>query len=105
MSFRLEDTCIVMVHPDDLVKAWELVEGLDADAAFTADLLRSLVGSNARVDGPSCHNYVTERTFTGHADPEVVRLGLADARLLEFLKQNDQADWAEGGFALDPSSE
>jgi RimJ/RimL family protein N-acetyltransferase len=105
MSFRLEDTCIVAVRAHDLERSRRLVEGLGADAVFTADFLRRLVGPNARVDGPSSHNYVTSRTFKGHQDDDVVRLDLDDDRVFAFLRQSDVADWAEGGFALDPSAE
>ena len=111
MSFRLDDTCIVVVRDDGfagtVAKAQALVAGLDADAAFTADALRSLVGRDATVDGPSWHSYVVAPTFRrveGSSDVTVERMAGDDARLLRFLRRNDIADWAESGFPLEPAT-
>jgi RimJ/RimL family protein N-acetyltransferase len=104
MSFLLDDTCVVVVRPDELEAARAALSGVDAGVAFTADALRRLVGSGARVDGPSWHSYVTEQTFRGGADPAVEPIDGGDPSLLAFLEDNDIAEWAESGFPLQPGS-
>lgn len=104
MSFRLEKSCIVVARPPMVDRARELVGSLDADAAFTRDVLHRLVGPGCEIDGPSWHGYVTERTFRGGFDDDVARLERDDPRLLAFLREGDPADWAESGFPREPAA-
>lgn len=104
MSFLLEETCIVVVAADEAEAAREALAGLDAQAAFTADALRALVGFDAQVDGPSWHSYADEQSFRGTADPDVVPVDSDEDALLAFLERNDAADWAESGFPQDLGS-
>src|SRR4051794_38493566 len=71
MSFLLEETCVVVVRPDDLDVARTALSGLHASEAFTADVLRTILGPDARVDGPSWHSYANQRTFRGAIDRAV----------------------------------
>lgn len=104
MSFLLDGTCIIVVPVHELDAAREALVGLDAESAFTADVLRTLVGPDAQVDGPSCHSYADERSFRGSPDSDAVSVDGRDAALLAFLEGNDVADWAESGFPQHPSS-
>jgi GNAT superfamily N-acetyltransferase len=102
LSILLDHTCIVVVRPDDLDAAQTAFDGLDAQAAFTAEALRKFVGTDAQVDGPSCHSYANERSFRGGADPAAEPVRGDDGSLLTFLERNNLADWAESGFPPDP---
>lgn len=104
MSFLLNETCIVVVPADELGSAQDALAGLDARAAFTEDTLRMLVCDDARVDGPSWHSYADEQSFLGAPDRAVVQVDGGDSSLLNFLVDNDVADWAESGFPRDPAS-
>jgi len=104
MSLLLDETCIVVVSLEEVDAARRTLTGRDAQAAFTAGALRTLVGTDALIQGPSCHNYVNERTFRGLFDNAALRVDGGDDSLLAFLESNDLADWAESGFPLDPSS-
>src|SRR4051794_30227851 len=68
MSFHLGRTCIVVVPPSAVDAAEAAVDGLDAAAAFTAEILRNIVGPDASVDGPSMHSYVDAEMFRGSPD-------------------------------------
>jgi RimJ/RimL family protein N-acetyltransferase len=104
MSFLLDRTCIVVVPPSDVEAARTALEGIDAGAAFTADALRTLVGFDAQVDGPSWHCYVNARSFRGTTDGAAQLVDADNTLLLAFLASNDLADWAESGFSRDPTS-
>lgn len=104
MSFLFDGTCIVVVRPEELEAARSSVVGLAPNEAFTADLLFTLLGTDATVDGPSQHTYANERTFRGRVDPGVEPIDAGDRTLLAFLEKNDIADWAESGFPRDPGS-
>jgi len=104
MSFLLDQTCIVAVPFGEVEAARQALTGLDAQAAFTTGALRALVETEALIDGPSCHHYVSERTFRGLPDDAALPVDGRDDSLLVFLKANDLADWAESGFPLEPSS-
>ena len=104
MSLLLDETCIVAVPFEEVEAARRTVTGLDAQAAFTAGALRTLVGTDALIHGPSCHNYVSVQTFRGLLDVAAFCVDGRDDSLLAFLEGNDLADWAESGFPLEPSS-
>ncbi len=104
MSVLLHATCVVVVPADEVESARVALAGLDARAAFTEDTLRSLLGANARVDGPSWHTYVTARTFLGAPDRMAVPVDGGDDSLRRFLEDNELADWAESGFPRDPGT-
>ena len=104
MSFLLDETCIVVVPADVLEPAREALAGLDVQAAFTADALRTLVGPGAQIDGPSWHSYADERSFRGTADRAAAPVDGGDPALLAFLESNDPEDGAESGFPRDPGS-
>jgi hypothetical protein len=72
MSLLLDETCIVAVAREDVEAARRTLTGHDAQAAFTAGALRTLVGTDALIHGPSCHNYVSEGTFRGLLDNAAV---------------------------------
>jgi RimJ/RimL family protein N-acetyltransferase len=98
MSFLLDETCIVVVPADDVEAARAALDGLEAQAAFTADALRRLVGSDAQIDGPSSHSYADVRSFLGAADVSAQPVDGDDTSLIAFLERSDLADWAESGF-------
>lgn len=104
MSFLLGETCIVVVAGDEVASARRALAGFEPAAAFTAEALRSLVGSDAQVDGPSWHSYTDRRSFLGTADSAAVPVGGEDAALLAFLEGIDVADRAEAGFRQDSSN-
>jgi RimJ/RimL family protein N-acetyltransferase len=104
MSLLLDETCIVAVPFEEVEAARRTLIGLDAQAAFTTGALRTLVGTDALIQGPSCHNYVSERTFRGFVYDAALPVDGNDDSLLAFLESNDLADWAESGFPLEPSS-
>lgn len=98
MSFLLDETCIVVVPADEVESATAALAGLEARAAFTADALRTLVGSDAQVDGPSWHGYADARSFLGTADDSAQPVDGDETTLLAFLDGNHLADRAESGF-------
>jgi RimJ/RimL family protein N-acetyltransferase len=102
MSFLLDETCIIVVAAAEVEATRAALDGYDAQTAFTADALRLLVGLDAQVDGPSWHGYATGQSFRGTADASAELVDGDDSSLLAFLKRNDVADWAEGGFPRDP---
>lgn len=104
MSFLLANTCIVVVPHDEVAAARDVVSGLEASAAFSAETLRALVGPDAQVDGPSVHTYADEHSFSGIADHAAAEVTGDDFELVEFLESNDLRDWAESGFLRDPST-
>ena len=104
MSFLLDETCIVVVPAHEVGSARAALAGLDARAAFTARTLRTLVGDDAQVDGPSWHTYVDDRSFLGTADDLAQPVDGDETSLLAFLDGIDPADTAESGFPRDPSS-
>ena len=104
MSFLLADTCILAVRASEIEKAREVVSGLDAEAAFSPEVLRSLVGPDGQVDGPSIHTYADQESFRGTSDPAATAVAGNDVELIEFLRSNDVSDWAESGFPRDPST-
>lgn len=104
MSFLFDDTCVFVVHAEDLQTARSTLAGLDPPAAFTADALWRVLGTDAIVDGPSQHAYANQRTFSGLADSAVEPTSGADPSLLSFLEKNEIADWAESGFPREPGS-
>lgn len=98
MSFLLDETCIVVVPADEVESARVALAGLEARAAFTADALKTLLGSDAQVDGPSWHSYAAARSFLGTPDNSARLVDGDDTSLLAFLDGNELADWAESGF-------
>lgn len=104
MSFLLSDTCLVAVPDHRLDRARKVFSDLDATAAFTADALRTLLGADARVDGPSVHCYAHEQYFNGRSDPAAVQVRGDDQALRDFLHANSLDDWAESGFPRDPAA-
>lgn len=104
MSFLLDETCIIVVPADEVDAARAALHGLDAQAAFTSDALRMLVGLDAQVDGPSWHGYANGRSSRGTVDVAAQPVDLDDTSLLAFLERHDLADWAESGFPRDPGS-
>lgn len=98
MSFRLDETCIVVVPAKEVESARATLAGLDARAAFTPDTLRTLVGSDAQIDGPSWHSYADAGSFLGNADHSVQPVDGDQPALLEFLDGNPLADRDESGF-------
>jgi len=102
MSFLLDQTCIIVVPEEASDAARALVDGLKPEEAFTAEVLRRLVGFAAQVDGPSWHSYVDGDSFHGTADPAVRAVAIDDESLRAFLESVDLADWAESGFPMHP---
>ena len=103
MSFLLGDTCLVAVPDHRVDRALRVFSVLDATAAFTADALRTLIGADAGVDGPSVHCYADEQSFSGRSDPAAVPVDADDPALRHFLHANSLDDWAESGFPRDPA--
>jgi len=104
MSFLLGDTCLVAVPDDRVDRTRQVFSGLDAAAAFTADALRTLLGADARVAGPSVHCYADEQSFGGRSDPAAVSVDGDNPALLDFIHANSLDDWAESGFPRDPTA-
>jgi len=104
MSFLLGDTCLVAVPDHRVDRARQVFSDLGATSAFTADALRTLLGADARVDGPSVHCYADEQSFNGRSDPAAVPVDGDDPALLGFLHANSLDDWAESGFPRDPAA-
>lgn len=104
MSFLLEDACIVVVPAPEVGAAREILAGVDVATAFTAGMLRRLVGAEARVDGPSVHTYLDLHSFTSVGESAAIEVSGEDSGLLDFLEGNDLADWGESGFPRDPRS-
>lgn len=104
MSFLLSDTCLVAVPDHRLDRARDVFSDLDAASVFTADALRTLLGADARVDGPSVHCYADEQSFNGRSDPAAVPVRGDDQALRDFLHANSLDDWAESGFPREPAA-
>lgn len=102
MSFLVAGTCFVVVPEGEIDAARRLVSGLGPRAVFSAEILRTVVGPDGQVDGPSVHTYADEGSFRGVGDPSAVSVGGGDVELMEFLEANELEDSAESGFPRDP---
>lgn len=103
LSVLLDQTCILAVRATDLDAARRAVAGRSAPDAFTTEVLKEIVGSDAQVDGPSCHAYAWRSSFRGPPDSSAKQVGGGDPELMAFLHGNDPADWSESGFPQVPS--
>lgn len=104
MAFLLGRTCIVVVSPEAVEPSRAALIGLDVPAVFTAAALRTLVGRDAQVHGPSQHSYTSRSSFRGTADEAAQPVKGDDPRLLSLLQNNDPSDRDESGFPRDPSA-
>lgn len=102
MSFMFGETCIFLVRAEDLAHTKQHLTGLDPATAFIDTTLRQLLGEGAQVDGPSLHMYVDETHFAGTPDAAAARIDGRSPELIDFLRSNSRADWAESGFPERP---
>ena len=73
-------------------------DAVEVAGARHPHLLRTLVGSDAEVDGPSLHSYADARSFLGTTDDSAPPVDGDETTLLAFLDGNHLADRAESGF-------
>ncbi|HZU74885.1 MAG TPA: GNAT family N-acetyltransferase [Acidimicrobiales bacterium] len=103
LLLRIGGVCVVEVAPGQLETARQRLSGLSADEAFTPALALELAGPGSRALGPSWHGYLAPATTLPERDGRVLRLPPSDRRLIALRARCDPAEWAEGGFPLDPA--
>lgn len=102
---------VYVVRVDDAVLAYcperiravasEVLDGCEADEAFTSRTLERIAGERLEVVlGPSSHSFIDSHHFA-QADPEGQRVPTHDDRLAALRRACGEEEWAEAGFIFD----
>ena len=98
---RVDDA--VLAHcPEHLrTVARQVLEGCEADEAFTSRTLERIAGDRLKVIlGPSSHSFLDRHHFTP-APLEGQRVPADDARFAALRRECGEQEWAEAGFNFD----